>query len=210
MSSCIALYTYCNNPNGHARWISLCVLTIGYLGFLDELSFLGRIIDMNSIEVYDVKLNQVHSLALLGQEVFKEWFTFGQSVVLLISVTGGMIILLFVLRKKLKNLYGTSNAVPFILASLLAILLATAIERSQLFGLIDAIGAAEEITELIAAWAIYCAAFIRLIEVNSFRLESKNAIISVKGNAYLPTVFWITFFAIVFGAIITICFSPIL
>jgi hypothetical protein len=191
MSGLVGLLVYCRNPKGQARWISLCVLGIGILGFLDELSFGMRFVGWKPVPVGDSAwkpLDSIHDFGAMGLEVFVRL----PLAVTLLSVIGGAIILLFVSRKKLKNLFRTSKAVAFIFVSLAAILAALVIEES--FKLL----APEETSELIAGLAIYCAAFIRLIEVESLRSEAKKAIVPRQRKfplSVLPTLFGIALFA---------------
>lgn len=169
---------------GH-RAAFLLLITLGFLGFLDELSFGERLFGYNAPTIAGVKVDGVHDLVRIPLRPTRQWILTSPSGFLsmvAITFTAATIlsVIVFICREKLRKWLRLSMTCPSFAAwSIFAGLLMIAILLDERLIRLDVLAILEELLEMNAALALILVA-VCTARLKTPRVETEQ---STSGNA---------------------------
>lgn len=149
---------------GH-RWAFLLITTLGFVGFLDEISFGQRLFGFSMPTIAGVDVDGVHDLVRIPLRPLRQWLKTSPSgfiwvIAIGFAITTILLVVAFTYREKLRAGLLLVMARPdFAAWSVFASLLAVAIFLDERLIRFDVVAILEEPLEMNAALALILVAF---------------------------------------------------
>lgn len=172
-AACVSMVGFLKYQRVNKRWISLFIFAVSLVSFLDEISFGKRIFDWSAVQINGIFIDGAHDYITMYAQYLKNTYSMKQflPVAAVLVAIGGIV--LYILRTRIWQIITSSKVFPFLACAFCTVAAASFLDL-EFFFYSDMAVAVEETLELCAGWALFSAAFVRLVEVSSFARDDQQ------------------------------------